>query len=140
VNLFNIEILTPERKVFEAKISSAMIPADDGWVEILFNHCDFVGGLGQGILRLETEAGTEKFAISEGLFNVLNGNLNILTDNVTTASDLTPELVKLKIEALNKELAKLKEAGVSNVSIEMKFIKGELRYTQAQLELVEGKK
>ena len=81
-NLFKVEVLTPDMKLLEAQAVSVFIPADDGEVEVLAQHCDFIGVLGQGVLRVVVEGGVHEFTVSKGLFQVLNGELNILSDKI----------------------------------------------------------
>jgi len=132
-DLFKTEVLTPDRKLLDTQASSVFIPASDGEVEVLANHCDFIGSLGQGILTVNAEEGTHRFAISKGLFQVINGSLNILSASITTSKDITLDLVDIKIEKLNK---KLSETGISKEDVQ--FLKDELRYAQAQRKMLGG--
>ena len=130
---FKTEVLTPDMKLLDVQARSVFIPASDGQVEVLANHCDFIGSLGQGILVVNAEDGKHEFAVSKGLFQVLNGELNILSDKITMAKDITLELVGVKINKLNQKLSDAKAS-----KEEVRFLKDELRYAQAQQKILGG--
>ena len=131
-NLFKIEVLTPDARLLEAQAVSVFIPAFDGEVEVLASHCDFIGALGQGVLRVNAENNVAyKFAVSKGLFQVLNGELNILSSKISAVQDITLESVNIKIDEINKKLADEK-----TVQKDIQFLKDELRYALAQRQIL----
>ena len=130
-NLFKIEVLTPDVKLLETQAVSVFIPAQDGEVEILAQHCDFIGVLGQGVLKVNAENEVHEFAVSKGLFQVLDGELNVLSDKISTPKNITLELVNIKIDKVNQKLA-----AEGTTQDEIQFLKDELQYALAQRKIL----
>lgn len=49
---YHIDIVTPDGLAFSGEIESLLVRTDDGDVEILANHADFVASLGTGKARI----------------------------------------------------------------------------------------
>ena len=130
-NLFKIEVVTPEAKLLEAQAVSVFIPAQDGEVEILAQHCDFIGMLGHGVLKVNAEKEVHEFAVSKGLFQVIDGALNILSDKISTSKSITLELVNKTINEVNQ---KLSAEGLAQD--EVQYLKDELQYALAQRKIL----
>ena len=68
-----LEIITPEKKLFEGNISSVKIPGSDGEFEILNNHAPIISSLISGEVRIITEKNSvEKFNIESGVIELQN--------------------------------------------------------------------
>ena len=57
---FNIEIISPDGKIFIGKCSEAILPCFEGQVTILKDHIPLITFLRPGIIQIEN---TEKFKI-----------------------------------------------------------------------------
>ena len=68
---FHLEIVTPDGCVFDGDAESLLVHTDDGDVEILCGHADFLASLATGRARLIV-GGTERFASSSGGFISVN--------------------------------------------------------------------
>lgn len=75
----DLSIVTPERQVYEGKVSSLVIPAVTGLMGILPGHLPIVSQLGIGIVKIETGKGTEYVGIQGGYLDFLYNKANILT-------------------------------------------------------------
>lgn len=77
-------VITPERKVLEAKASQVIVPAHDGLVGILNQRAPLVCELGEGRLRIDlAEGGRTNVNISGGFAQVLNNQVTILTEQAS---------------------------------------------------------
>ncbi len=133
---FELEILTPEACIYTARAISALLPASDGFLEILAQHCDFAGALGQGIITLKLEDGVKKeFAIFNGLFNVLNSKLTILTDIISADEEINLSEAQQRLEALDEALSQLRSEGVTSSNLDFHIKQCEMRYAQAQVKI-----
>jgi F-type H+-transporting ATPase subunit epsilon len=129
---FNLEIITPEKIVFQGLISSVTCPGVEGRFQILRNHAPFISALEIGRLWFIDQDGQKRmYAISGGTSHVLKNKVLILADTAesTDAIDLqraaaakkrAEERLQLKgadvdIErarlALHRALNRLKAAG-----------------------------
>ncbi len=77
---FNVSVISPERSLFEGAASFVVVPAYDGELGILADHAPLMALLGEGVLRLETEAGTRRFNLAGGFVQVVDNNVSILSE------------------------------------------------------------
>ncbi len=61
-----LEIITPEKKVFEGEIKLVQLPGSKGAFEILKNHAPIISTLEKGIIKVEDETGKEYFFDVDG--------------------------------------------------------------------------
>jgi len=55
-----LEILTPEKKVFEGEVNSAIFPGADGSFQVLNNHAPLVSLLKDGAIEYRTKEKNRK--------------------------------------------------------------------------------
>ena len=76
-----LEIITPEKKLFDGNVSSVKIPGSDGEFEILNNHAPIISSLISGEIRIITEKNSvEKFNIESGVIELQNNKIIILAE------------------------------------------------------------
>ena len=61
---FNIEIISPERKLLVEKINSATVPSFEGDMTILSNHIPIITFLRPGIIKIN-ESNDKQYFIEE---------------------------------------------------------------------------
>ena len=78
---FELEIVTPERKVYKGAPYSLIVPAYTGYLGIMANHAPFLGILGKGkvTIRIET-SDAQIYEITGGLIDVGANKVTILAD------------------------------------------------------------
>jgi len=83
MNLFELEIVTPDRKLFAGKVTSVKVPGTNGQFEILYNHAPIISTLGKGDLRIIKEDGSrEVMKIQDGLIEVLKNKAIVLVEKL----------------------------------------------------------
>jgi len=71
--------LTPEKELFNGKISSVKVPGIYGQFEILNGHAPIVAALAKGEVRILDESGTKTaFNIQKGFIEVVNNEVSLL--------------------------------------------------------------
>ncbi|NML66476.1 ATP synthase F1 subunit epsilon [Hymenobacter sp. RP-2-7] len=78
----HLEIITPDRKVFEGDVSSARFPGADGSFEVLNNHAPLISALQAGDVVLNG-SGAGTFHISGGIVEVLRNNVVVLAESAS---------------------------------------------------------
>ena len=70
----NLIVLTPEKEIYNGKVTSVKVPGINGSFEILNNHAPIVAALGKG----------EKihFAIKKGFIEVLKNEVSLLVQGI----------------------------------------------------------
>jgi F-type H+-transporting ATPase subunit epsilon len=74
----NLEIITPDKKVFSGEVEVVTLPGTDGSFQILKDHAAIVSTLGKGILK----ADKQEFTIDGGVVEVLNNKVLVLAEAV----------------------------------------------------------
>ena len=79
----NLIVLTPEKEIYQGKITSIKVPGINGQFEILNNHAPIVAALGQGDVRILDNEGEKKiFKIKKGFIEVLKNDISMLVQGV----------------------------------------------------------
>jgi F-type H+-transporting ATPase subunit epsilon len=78
----NLEILTPEKKIFEGEVSSVIFPGADGSFQVLNNHAPLVSLLQEGLVEYKINDKTEQVAITGGVVEVLKNEVILLADGL----------------------------------------------------------
>ena len=94
---FNIEIVSPEKKLLTEKVSSATIPSFEGEMTILSNHIPLITFLRPGILKINGSKEIQYF-LEEGTVEFSNNNLTILSSTIIEISALSSEKISKMIE------------------------------------------
>ena len=100
---FNIEIISPEKKLLTEKVNSATIPAFEGEMTILSNHIPLITFLRPGIIKINGNKEVQYF-LDEGTVEFLNNNLTILSSTIIEISALSKEKLSDMIEESKKQL------------------------------------
>lgn len=80
-----LEILTPERKLFSGEVYGVQLPGINGSLEILNRHAPLVAALGSGRIKiLKDKAGTgSSYNINGGFAEVLNNKVAVLVEGAS---------------------------------------------------------
>jgi len=77
-----LEIITPDKKVFEGEVSAAQFPGTDGFFEVLNNHAPMISALKAGQLKVTSASGVQFFNLDSGVVEVLNNRVIVLAEAV----------------------------------------------------------
>ena len=76
-----LDILTPEKLLFEGEIKSVKLPGTNGEFEILNNHAPIISTLSKGeICVTNSKNGKETFNINGGVIEMQNNKIIVLAD------------------------------------------------------------
>ena len=76
-----LEIITPDKSVFEGEVSLVQLPGIDGSFEILNNHAPLISVLQKGKIKIKDEGGQEQFfEVNGGVIEVLKNKVLILAE------------------------------------------------------------
>ena len=78
-----LEIITPDKKVFEGDVSMATFPGTQGSFQVLNNHAPIISTLENGEIRLTTSTGQQLFQVDGGVVEVLNNKIIVLAESIT---------------------------------------------------------
>jgi len=105
----NLEIVSPDRKVYSGEVKSVSAPGIEGGFQVLSNHAPYVTTLGIGKVKIESTDGSEIiFAISGGIFEVSKNKATILAESIESQEEINADKVKAAL-ARAEELLKDRE-------------------------------
>ncbi len=82
----NLEILTPEKKIFSGEVYGIQLPGIDGMFEILNRHAPMVSALKAGKMKiLKDKSSASHYNIQGGFVEVLNNNTSVLVEGAKEA-------------------------------------------------------
>ena len=79
----HLEIITPDKKVFEGEVAVVTFPGSDGSFQVLNNHAPLVSLLKDGVVEYKTsEREVSQVAITGGVVEVLKNKVIVLADGL----------------------------------------------------------
>lgn len=77
-----LEILTPEKKLFEGDVTIATFPGADGSFQVMDNHAPLISLLKEGIVEYKGKEVNKNLKITGGVVEVLGNKTILLADKV----------------------------------------------------------
>ena len=100
---FNLDIISPDKTLISSEVNQVTIPAFEGMMTILKNHISLVTFLRPGIIKVETENGTENFFTEEGTVEFSNNTLLILSSTAKNLNFFSNDEKTKLLEDFNKQ-------------------------------------
>ena len=129
--MLKLEIVTPERKVFDAAVDTVTVPTASGEAGILPNHAPLVSALKPGILIYTNGGSVERVAVSGGFVEVSDNKVSVLADEAETADEVSGETARADREAAEKSLA----SAINQPYEETEHLRDQLETANARLQI-----
>ncbi|MGE0770944.1 MAG: ATP synthase F1 subunit epsilon [Cyclobacteriaceae bacterium] len=78
----HLEIVTPEKKVFEGEVSIATFPGSDGSFQVLDHHAPLISLCKEGVVEYKSKESKEQVRITGGVVEVLKNKVILLADGI----------------------------------------------------------
>ncbi|MCC6599810.1 MAG: ATP synthase F1 subunit epsilon [Crocinitomicaceae bacterium] len=75
-----VEIITPEKTLFEGEASFVYLPGSDGSLGVLNNHAPLISSLKKGAIRVKEGSVEHTFQVKGGTVEVLSNKVIILAE------------------------------------------------------------
>lgn len=76
-----LEIITPDKKVFEGEVKSVSVPGTNGRFQMLERHAAVISTLINGPVEVKTASGSETFEVKGGVVEMLDNKVVILAES-----------------------------------------------------------
>ena len=77
----HLDIITPDKNVFEGEVSLVQVPGSKGSFEVLDNHAPIISSLEKGKIRIKPKGEDEQyFDVDGGVIEVKNNKVIILAE------------------------------------------------------------
>jgi F-type H+-transporting ATPase subunit epsilon len=111
---FQLEIVTPEKKVVDTPAEEVQIPGKDGYLGVLPGHAPLITELGVGTISFREGATEQLLAVAWGFAEVLPGKVTILAESAERPSEIDVARARQAKERAEQRLA----GGDSAVDVE----------------------
>jgi F-type H+-transporting ATPase subunit epsilon len=107
---FDVEIVTPERLVFEGKVDSVTVPGTHTPFQMLYNHAAIVSELGIGAIELTDAQGKHHlYATSGGFVQMLNNKASIVVESAEESGSIDVQRAQEARKRAEERLARRSE-------------------------------
>lgn len=78
-----IEIITPDKKVFDGEIKSVRVPGKKGSFQVLNDHAPIISTLDKGLVAIVDANGTEiNYEVEGGVIEVKKNKIILLVESI----------------------------------------------------------
>ena len=102
---FNLKIVTPDGLVFDSEVESLLVRTDDGDVEFLAGHIDYMASLGTGRARIKQEGKDRLASVSGGFVTVKGGEVKLVAITFEFRENIDLERAKIARDEAKAALA-----------------------------------
>ena len=100
-----LEILTPERAVYDDEVDMVIAPGSEGYLGILPHHAPLLTALGQGEFRVKKGGDEEVLAVFGGFMDVRGDRVTVLTEEAEAVEEIDEDRAREARERAQQELA-----------------------------------
>lgn len=133
--MLKLEIVTPEKKVFDDSVDSVTVPTATGEVGLLPNHAPLISAIKPGVLAYAVKGHTEKMVVAGGFVEVNANTVSVLADIAEKADEVDIEAAKADREAAEKALSAASTAPIDETEAERE----RLEKAHARIQLASAK-
>jgi len=102
---FNLEIISPDQTIIKTETKQVTLPSFEGLMGILKDHISLVTFLRPGFIETETDKGSEKFFVEDGIVEFNNNHLLILSSTTINVKNLSKNKIDEMIQNSEKTIS-----------------------------------
>jgi F-type H+-transporting ATPase subunit epsilon len=125
----NIEIVTPEAKVYEDTIDSVVMPTTSGEIDILPGHIPIVTEVMAGELIVSQSGTRQSLAISRGFAQCVGDKISILAEDAIHIDEIDESAVEEAQKRAENALATMEKMSDEEVAM----LETQIAYARAQI-------
>jgi F-type H+-transporting ATPase subunit epsilon len=111
---FQLEIVTPEKKVVDTTAAEVQIPGKNGYLGVLQGHAPLITELAVGEITYRESSGEHRLAVAWGFAEVLPNKVTILAETAERPGEIDVERARKSKERAEQRLA----SGDTTVDVE----------------------
>ena len=131
----HLEVITPERRVYEDDVDMVIAPGSEGYLGILPHHAPLFTTLGPGEFRVKKGGVEEALAVFGGFMDVRGNRVVVLTDAAEPAEEIDSRRAQEARERAQQALA----AGALSAADEQRA-RAALQRALVRLRVTEGRR
>jgi F-type H+-transporting ATPase subunit epsilon len=130
---FQLEIVTPEKKVVDTAAEDVQIPGKNGYLGVLPGHAPLITELAVGEISFHTGAEEQRLAVAWGFAEVLPDKVTILAESAERPSEIDVERARKAKERAEQRLTS------GDPSVDVERCLNALHKADTRLEVAEKK-
>jgi F-type H+-transporting ATPase subunit epsilon len=130
---FQLEIVTPEKKVVDTAAEEIQIPGKNGYLGVLPGHAPLITELAVGEIKFRSGSEEQRLAVAWGFAEVLPDKVTILAETAERPSEIDANRARQARERAEDRLT----SGDTNVDVERAL--NALHKAETRLDVAEGK-
>ena len=127
-----LDIVTPEKRVFSQEVDSVTLPGSEGELGILPQHIPLVTALKPGELVYFKAGKPEHFAVGTGFVEVTGQRVSVLTDMAMGEGEIDEHAVEAALKRAQERLEAIKHDPASE---EVALVMANIQKSMAQLHM-----
>ena len=130
---FQLEIVTPEKKVVDTAAEEVQIPGKNGYLGVLPGHAPLITELAVGEITFRGHSAEQRLAVAWGFAEVLPNKVTILAESAERPAEINVERARKAKERAEQRL----NSGDTSVDVERAL--DALHRAQVRLDVASGK-
>ena len=103
--VFQFEIVTPEKRVVDTAATEAQIPGKHGYLGVLPGHAPLITELAVGEITFRSDSGEQRLAVASGFAEVLPDKVTVLAETAERPEEINVERARKAKEHAEQWLA-----------------------------------
>jgi len=83
----HLEIITPDKTIFNGEIESVILPGSKGSFQVLKNHAALISSLYEGKIKYKQNDNVHEIMIYKGMVEVLKNNIIVLVESLVNTDE-----------------------------------------------------
>ena len=130
---FQLEIVTPEKKVVDTAAKEVQIPGKNGYLGVLPGHAPLITEVAVGEITFREPSAEQRLAVAWGFAEVLPNKVTILAESAERPAEINVERARKAKERAEQRL----NSGDTSVDVERAL--DALHRAQVRLDVASGK-
>lgn len=130
-----LEIVTPEKRVFDDDVDFVTVPTASGEASILPNHAPLISALKPGILTYSLKGAATRLAVRGGFVEVKSDKVAVLADSAEASEDIDLAEARLERDVAEKAFSEVAAGSLE----ETEAVRDQLEAASVRIQLASGK-
>ena len=114
----NLEIVTPEKRVYSKSIDRVKLPCSEGEMEVLPGHIPLIALVDSGEVRAQKGSDIELLAVDNGFVEVFGDKVSILTEAAIDIEEIDIEAAEKAQQRAEETLRRAEQENLDPAEVE----------------------
>ena len=115
---FQLDLVSPERKLASLKVSEVQIPGSDGDFTAMAHHAAFMATMRPGVLTLKANNDVTEYIVTGGFVEISEAGVSVLAEKAILKADMSSDMLSdmIALAQSNVETAQDKDSAEKRVA------------------------